>query len=173
VTRDPTGLVTVRTAIVPIDSPRRYIRYAATAPATIVPQNNTLFITAPLHGTCFREACACHFRMQKAVWKRRGAGKCWTPVLRHGSQDRWCCLTHVVASSADNSYCGRSSQERKFFQIDRYRCATTAAIEDLRARGLMNLNQIRPYRRETTNFHLRGVVRADYYYARRDVTHED
>src|ERR1700726_1504586 len=49
-TSDPTGLVTVRTAMVPIDSPRRYIRYAATAPATIVPQNNTLFITAPLHG---------------------------------------------------------------------------------------------------------------------------
>src|ERR1700730_14939014 len=51
-TSDPTGLVTVRTAMVPIDSPRRYIRYAATAPATIVPQNNALFITAPLHGTC-------------------------------------------------------------------------------------------------------------------------
>src|ERR1700739_96047 len=51
VTSDPTGLVTVRTAMVPIDSPRRYIRYAATAPATIVPQNNALFITAPLHGT--------------------------------------------------------------------------------------------------------------------------
>jgi hypothetical protein len=46
-TSDPTGLVTARTAIVPIGSPRRYIMYAATAPAMIVPQNNTLFITAP------------------------------------------------------------------------------------------------------------------------------
>src|ERR1700733_13572490 len=44
---DPTGLVTARSAIVPIDSPRRYIIYAATPPATIVPQNNILFITAP------------------------------------------------------------------------------------------------------------------------------
>ncbi len=48
VTNDPTGLVTVRTAIEPTDSPRRYIKYAATAPATIVPQNNALFIMAPL-----------------------------------------------------------------------------------------------------------------------------
>jgi hypothetical protein len=85
-TSDPTGLVTVRTAMVPIDSPRRYIRYAAMAPATIVPQNNALFITAPLQGTCSREACACHFRMQKAAWKRRGGQKCSTQGIRHGSQ---------------------------------------------------------------------------------------
>ena len=54
VTNDPTGLVTVRAAIVSMGSPRRYIKYAATAPATIVPQNNALFITAPLQSTCPR-----------------------------------------------------------------------------------------------------------------------
>src|SRR5271165_5212317 len=55
VTNDPTGLVTVRTAMAPIDSPRRYIKYAATAPATIVPQNNAFFITAPLRAHAFQE----------------------------------------------------------------------------------------------------------------------
>jgi hypothetical protein len=69
VTNDPTGLVTVRTAIVPMDSPRRYIKYAATAPATMVPQNNALFMTAPLQSTWLLEACACHSRMQKAAWR--------------------------------------------------------------------------------------------------------
>jgi hypothetical protein len=47
VTSDPTGLVTVRAAMVPKDSPRRYIMYAAAAPAISVPQNNTLLIIAP------------------------------------------------------------------------------------------------------------------------------
>jgi len=68
-TNDPTGFVTVRTAIVPMDSPRRYIKYAATAPATMVPQNNALFMTAPLQSTWLLEACACHSRMQKAAWR--------------------------------------------------------------------------------------------------------
>jgi hypothetical protein len=75
-TSDPTGLVTVRTAIVPIDSPRRYIRYAATAPATIVPQNNALFITAPFaRHQLGGELVLAIFRMQKAAWRRGGARK--------------------------------------------------------------------------------------------------
>jgi hypothetical protein len=50
-----------------------------------------------LQGTCSREACACHFRMQKASWKRRGAQKCSTQVVRDGSQKPdACCLTHGV-----------------------------------------------------------------------------
>ena len=53
-TSEPTGLVTVRTAMVPIDSPRRYIRYAATAPATMVPKttlsSSRLLYMAPVPG---------------------------------------------------------------------------------------------------------------------------
>src|ERR1700730_3381975 len=103
-TSDPTGLVTLRTAMVPIDSPRRYIRYAATAPATIVPQNNALFITAPMLSTCSRGACACRIWMQKAVRWRSPAQKCLTRVFAH-------CLTHGFPLFADNEYCRSAVKE--------------------------------------------------------------
>src|ERR1700722_17732102 len=47
----PPGLATARAAMVPKDSPRRYIMYAAAAPAISVPQNNTLLIINPLEST--------------------------------------------------------------------------------------------------------------------------
>ncbi len=49
-TNEPTGLPMERCAIVSSDSPRRYIRYAATAPAINVPQKNALLMSSsPKH----------------------------------------------------------------------------------------------------------------------------
>jgi hypothetical protein len=47
--------------------------YAATAPATMVPQNNTLFISAPFAEHLLVLA---NFRMQNGAWERHDAQEC-------------------------------------------------------------------------------------------------
>jgi hypothetical protein len=79
-------------------------------------------------------------------------------------------LINGFPSYADNEYCRPRRQEREPFLS-----SITTAVQEPAALGLitvklMNLNQIRLCLRQKLDFHFRGVVSGDYYYARRGVT---